>query len=312
MSEIITITNEVEIDGSTYYQISIKLPLRSYVIKRRYSEFELLVTNLSNNLGINPRDFPYQLPAKRINWLNKSGVIEERKVELCKFLNDVIRDTSIQNNRDLLEFLQLPINFRFNNDVFKQDLSGLTADVNSITSDSWLEIYRKLKSEIHSSYNVSTIQEKIHTRDKINRVYQPAIVKLLQCLSTNKLDASEIQRRKTLITQLQDNLEEILTNDLHKTATPKRVLGEQKQAGETNQTIALSNQDLLQQQKQIHQAQDQELEQLRVLISKQRQIGEIINAEVEEQNYMLDKFNDEIEVSSDKVTRARQRARNIT
>ncbi|EGW30252.1 uncharacterized protein SPAPADRAFT_63094 [Spathaspora passalidarum NRRL Y-27907] len=311
MSEIITIPNEVDIDGYTYYQISIKLPLRSYVIKKRYSEFESLVINLCHSLGINTRDFPYQLPAKRINWLNKSGIIHERKVELCKFLNDVIRDTSIQNNRELLEFLQLPINFRFNNDLFKQDLPALTADASAITPDSWLEIYRKLKSEIQQSFTNSSIQEKIQSRDKVNRVYQPLLNELSHSLRKLKLDNSEIQRRHGLLSQLQGSLQQILTNDLHGSTISKRVLGGQIQAGETNQTLALSNEELLQQQKQVHKTQDQELEQLRLLISKQRQIGEIINTEVEEQNNMLDKFNEEVENASDKVKKARARARNI-
>ena len=81
----ITIPHDIEIGGSTYYQINIKLPLRSFTIKKRYLEFQQLVLDLSRSLGIDSRDFPYELPGKRINWLNKASIVEERKVGLQNF-----------------------------------------------------------------------------------------------------------------------------------------------------------------------------------------------------------------------------------
>ena len=106
-----TITNvnnyyphDIEIGGSTYYQINIKLPLRSFTIKKRYLEFQQLVLDLSRNLGIDSRDFPYELPGKRINWLNKTSIVEERKVGLAEFLNNLIQDSTLQNEREVLSF----------------------------------------------------------------------------------------------------------------------------------------------------------------------------------------------------------------
>ena len=82
-------------------------------------------------------------------------------------------------------------------------------------------------------------------------------------------------------------------------------------ASETNDTLPLNNQELLQQQIQIHKNQDQELYELRKLIQRQRELGELINTEVEEHNELLDGFEHEVENAAAKVKSARLRARKI-
>ncbi|EMG45799.1 hypothetical protein G210_3994 [Candida maltosa Xu316] len=297
---VITIPTETEISGSIYYQINIKLPLRSFIIKRRYSEFESLVSNLCRHLGIDNRDFPYSLPGKRINWLNKSNVIEERKVGLAEFLNNIVLDSSLQNEKEVLSFLQLPTNFR----VTKDMLTNQRPDLESVQVN-WYDVYRKLKSDIQSE-SVDSINEKIQMRDRMIKLYQPRMLDLLNTIDSN--DREEAKKRKQLVGHLQEKLDELLDKELPK---PKRVLGGASQPKETADTLPLNNQELLQHQIQIHKTQDQELEQLRIAISRQRQIGELINAEVEEQNSMLDRFNEEVDHTSSKIKQARQRARKI-
>lgn len=322
INNVISIPNDIEIGGATYYQINIKLPLRSFIVKRRYSDFEQLITNLCNTLGINTKDFPYQLPAKRINWLNKKeSLVQERKLQLTTFLTQIIKDKSLQNEPLVLEFLQLPINFRFNNDLFKDGNNDLTIDETSvITPENWLQLYRSLRQEIQECQIPSSIQEKIKTKDKINRVYQPTITKLLDSLSSLSISNQEREKRTTLINQLQSNIDTIANSQLQQPSqrdgltNSKRVLGApmvNDPPRETSQTIPLSNTELLQQQIQIHKQQDQEAEQLRYLIARQRNIGELIHNEVEEQNLLLDRFNEEVEVASEKVKQARYRARKI-
>ncbi|ABN66631.2 predicted protein [Scheffersomyces stipitis CBS 6054] len=315
MSEIISIPTTSTHGGATYYHVAIKLPLRSLTVQRRYSEFEDLVNGLCDNLGINVKDFPYELPSKRINWFksNTQNIISERKAELSRFLNQAIRDSTIQNSALLHKFLSLPVNFRFNSNLFNNNVnesthsSVLSLDEGSIDESNWLEVLRVLRFSIQDSdvsANNAKIGDKIQIRDKINKLFQPCFVKLLSTLNgklKKELPTDEFSRRQALLKEIQANLQ-------HLVSTSRRVLGGPK---ETKDTVGLSNQDLLQQQVQIHRQQDQEVEQLRMIISRQRQIGEMINAEVEEQNAMLDQFNEEVERASDKVQSARNRARNI-
>ena len=79
-----------------------------------------------------------------------------------------------------------------------------------------------------------------------------------------------------MVSQLQESIDNLL---VQKVPRSKRVLG--GAVKETPETLPLNNKELLQHQVQIHQNQDKELDQLRVLIARQKQIGELINAEVE-------------------------------
>ena len=106
-----------------------------------------------------------------------------------------------------------------------------------------------------------------------------------------------------MVSQLQESIDNLL---VQKVPRSKRVLG--GAVKETPETLPLNNKEL-QHQVQIHQNQDKELDQLRVLIARQKQIGELINAEVEEQNEMLDRFNEEVDYTSSKIKQARRRAK---
>ncbi|RCK57437.1 Vacuolar morphogenesis protein 7 [Candida viswanathii] len=299
---VITIPSDTEISGSVYYEIHVKLPLRSFVVKKRYLEFELLVLTLCHHLGISSRDFPYSLPGKRIHWLNKTNVVEERKVALAEFLNNIVQDTSLQNEKDVLSFLQLPLSFKFT----KEMLSNGRADLESVEKN-WYDVYRNLKLDIVNE-SASNVNEKIQLRDRISRLYQPRMIELLQTLGNT--DRNEVQKRKQLIGQLQEKVDELLSDDHPQLSKSKRVLGGGA-AVETAETLPLDNKELLQHQLQIHKDQDKELEQLRAMIARQRQIGELINSEVEEQNAMLDRFNDEVDYTAGRVKQARNRARKI-
>ncbi|KAK6202545.1 Phox homologous domain-containing protein [Scheffersomyces amazonensis] len=342
-SEIISIPSVTDHNGVVYYQISIKLPLRSINVNHRYSEFEDLVDNLSSSLGINVKDFPYELPSKRINWFKNrtDSIVDERKTQLQKFLDSLIRDPSIQNNRRLHEFLQLPVNFKFSSSLFKQrvsssfesntstidDTSLLSINFKSIDEVSWLEVLRVVHSSIthliQTLQHSSSISDKLHARENINRVYHPTIKNLDSSLSrfAPTLKNDEYKRRKTLVKDLQENIQVLnkvcepslpITATTPNTAFSRRVFGgNPSQAQETKDTMGLSNQDLIQSQVQIHKQQDLEVEELRKLISRQRQIAETINTEVEEQNYLLDQFNNEVESTKDKLRIARKQAKNI-
>lgn len=326
MSDIITIPSTTTSDGVVYYQIYVKLPLRCYTLQRRYNEFEQLVAQLARDAGVNVEDLPYQLPAKR--WFQRSNVIEERKLELAKLLNRFIQDSQFQNNPLLLKFLQLPINFQFNKQMFQKDDLNKSplVDLSLIDDSNWLEVYRNLKSNIQDVLEHNS--DKFKTRELINRNFQPGLQNLQTSLVkyAKKIEASEYDRRQTLLKQLTHQVESLRMDNNKPSSYTDAAFGSAKKAGrrvfgqpppptevnETKDTIGLTNQELLQQQIQVHQTQDQEVEQLRRLIARQRELGELIHNEVEDQNNMLDGFHNELETTESKLANARQRAKKIT
>lgn len=199
---------------------------------------------------------------------------------MAEFLNNIIQDTSLQNEKEVLSFLQLPLSFKFT----KEMLTNNRADLESVEKN-WYDVYRKLKLDIVNE-SATTINERIQLHNRINRLYQPRMIELLQTVSN--VDHNEAIKRKQLIGQLQEKVDELLKNDQPRELKSKRVLGSgSTSVKETAETLPLDNRELLQHQIQIHKDQDKELEQLRVMIARQRQIGELINTEVEEQNAML-------------------------
>lgn len=359
MADVISIPDtSILSDGVVYYHVSLKLPLRSFTITKRYSEFDELVNQLSSDLGINTSDFPYQLPPKSSIFTSSrnENVINDRKEKLSIFLNSLIRDRDLQNNSFVHNFLQLPLNFKFNDQIFRTSSNGnannerdLIIDdksINHINQFKWLELLRLFKytiNEYSKNYDDS-INSKIATRDKVNKLIKPNLSKLRSSLSkliqNNSISNNEFQRRSLLLREVENDLSnlqdkllshnsyiatsnrnELLGSNGYKNIPGsfdsnnkfnKRVIGNPRNIPqETNDTLSLNNNDLLQQQQQIHRNQDQEVEQLRKIIARQRQLGESINNEVSEQNSMLDSFADQVDFSSDKIRMARKKARGI-
>ncbi|KAG7194553.1 uncharacterized protein KQ657_004768 [Scheffersomyces spartinae] len=341
MSDILSIPSVETEDGVVQYLIQLKVPLRQINVNRRYSEFQQLLEQLSSEAGIKSSDFPYKLPPKRWIKLNTELLIEERRRELAQFLNLLIRDPEFQNNDHVRSFLRLPQSFRFTAAVFKQQNregnNNDIVDLNSINIDSsvWLEVVRLTDSRIRTIGNeLKTSTDTLYTisiRQEMMRLIRPTIEKLQKTLVEKELSSNEYRRRKALLTRLQESVQ-LLSEDLNKSFQPQQPLqkdlndrhtlllsgsrpGGRRVLGgpieETKQTMALNSQELLQLQKQIQNNQDQEVLQLRGAIARQKQISTAIYNEVEEQNQLLDMLHSDLDVSSDKLAKARAKARNI-
>lgn len=336
-SDIISIpTTSVSQDNVVYYNVNIKVPLRSSSVQRRYSEFSQLVDKLCYELGINNRDFPYKLPPKSNIWsiTSKVATVNERQKELAKFLNELLKDKDLQNHPLVHEFLQLPITFKISNSMFEK--KGKSSSINElvipdvllINAHKWLEYSRLFKyhiNELRSTYTSSkTINVKVDIRDKINKIIHPNLSELSNSLynlsHNNEIDKGEYSKRELLLESLRSDLNALVTEleDLSikkpNMSQPRnrRVLGGKiDEAEETKETLPLNNKELLQHQLQIHQQQDQDVSELRKIIQRQREIGQTINAEVEEQNALLDEFNEDVDRSNDKLRLARKNARKI-
>jgi regulator of vacuolar morphogenesis len=310
MEDIITIRDTEIVDGVTYYQVHVELPLRSFSINRRYNEFEQMVSQLATNLGVGVGDLPYQLPAKR--WFRRTGeTIDERKRELAKFLNSLVKDPEFLNSAVLKRFLEVPPNVTFDKHQFSGGASRvLSVKPESIDESSWMEVYRTLKLQIGEAL---ASQDKVIVRSKVSTLLQPGIENLQVSLTrmSQKISKQELERRQVLLKDALKAIETLLHNNVDQQTfkrTSKRVFGNVK---ESEDTISLTNKELLQQQVEIHKNQDREVEQLRHLIAKQRQIGQMINDEVEEQNAMLDDFQEQMDVTTNKLNSARQRAKKL-
>lgn len=329
---IISIPDYLEKNGTTFYQISVKLPLRYISVQKRYSDFVELVNALSKDIGLSASDFPYKLPPKKSLFSSKKAVSEQRKAQLSEFLNNVVKDRDLQNRVTVHRFLQLPQNFKFSRELFKEDNSQQNDEKfiiddsdDLIENDQWLSYFRIVKSSVSKLDRSSAISEQVKSREKIQKYIRPNVEKLATSLpylyKAGAINKHEFNTRTTRLTQLQNDIESVLSNkkDLVRESTNStsligRVFGKPSDGVpiETKETIGLNNQELLQQQQQIHLKQDQEIEQLRKIIARQRQIGQAIHSEVEEQNEMLDRFSEEVDNSSDKLQNARTRAKRIT
>lgn len=333
MAKVVTITGTVPNNNTTYYKISIKVPLRQIQVERRYSEFDDLLKDLADCLGISIGDFPYKLPPKSsIFTKNSSTTILERKKGLETFLNNLVSDREIQNLLPLHEFLQLPIKFQFTSNLLvnkNNEINDLIIhNEAAIDSMKWLEYLRLFKSHVNrlmESFNQDpSITSKLDIRTKLQKIVIPNMSLLSNRLeglrSEGAIAEEEYQRRKVNFKELGHEisaLNELLVSknnnqDDQKSSllrSSRRVLG--GQPTETKETLPLSNQELLQLQIQIHRQQDQELEELRKIIARQKDIGLTINQEVEEQNEMLDQLNDQVEHTSDKLRAARRKAKQI-
>ncbi|KAK7205849.1 hypothetical protein BZA70DRAFT_289033 [Myxozyma melibiosi] len=93
----------------TVYHIQVRLPLRSYTIMKRYSEFVTLANQLEHAVG---DDIPFKLPKKHL--FNKSianlDIVEERREGLEQFLKEIQKssDSRWRLTDEWREFMSLP------------------------------------------------------------------------------------------------------------------------------------------------------------------------------------------------------------
>lgn len=140
-------------DGSkpfTLYNITLRLPLRSYVVQKRYSDFSRLHATLTGQVGAPP---PEPLPGK--HWLkstvNSPELTRQRQTGLERYLKAIAespdrrwRDTSAWR-----AFLNLP-NSSGGSAV---SAGGMVGNAAAGASDphTWLDVHRELKQCLHEA-----------------------------------------------------------------------------------------------------------------------------------------------------------------
>ncbi|KAL7935006.1 v-SNARE protein [Trichoderma chlorosporum] len=134
----------------TLYNISLRLPLRSFIVQKRYSEFDALHSALVSQVGAPP---PLPLPGK--HWLrstiNSPELTRERQLGLEKYLRAIAespdrrwRDTSAWRT-----FLNLPSSSTSNSTVSAAGMVGTASGV--ADPGAWLDVHREVKQCLHEA-----------------------------------------------------------------------------------------------------------------------------------------------------------------
>lgn len=139
----------------TLYNISLRLPLRSFTVQKRFSDFIALHVTLTNQAGAPP---PATLPQK--TWFTKTisspELTEARRESLETYLQTVNKtdDQRWRNTSAWRSFLNLPSNTSSKSSL----ASGLHNAIFGSGSGTpitdpvvWLDQYRELKSQLHDA-----------------------------------------------------------------------------------------------------------------------------------------------------------------
>ncbi|KAH0490651.1 hypothetical protein TgHK011_002109 [Trichoderma gracile] len=154
--EIAIPSTSVSDEGSskpyTLYNISLRLPLRSFIVQKRYSEFDALHNALVAQVGAPP---PLPLPGK--HWLrstiNSPELTRERQQGLEKYLRAIAespdrrwRDTSAWRT-----FLNLPSSSTSNSTVSAAGMVGTASSSGVTDPGAWLDVHREVKQCLHEA-----------------------------------------------------------------------------------------------------------------------------------------------------------------
>jgi len=142
----------------TLYNITLRLPLRSFVVQKRYSEFAALHTTLTSLTGAPP---PAPLPAK--SWLRSTvsspELTEQRRDGLERYLRAVAEspDRRWRDTPAWRAFLNLPASTAGSaasaSGVRAATVISLreSAAVAAIDPGNWLDLHRELKRALHDA-----------------------------------------------------------------------------------------------------------------------------------------------------------------
>ena len=151
----------------TLYNITLRLPLRSFILQKRYSDFDTLNSNLTAQAGSQP---PVPLPSK--SWFTRTisspALTEERRKDLEAYLVGIneAEDGRWRATSAWRSFLNLPGN--------SGTRGGLASDLpNALNGPGgtqaltdpvvWLDHHRDLKSQIHDARLALTRRDQAST-----------------------------------------------------------------------------------------------------------------------------------------------------
>lgn len=222
----------------TIYNITLRLPLRSYTVQKRYSDFLTLHQSLTEQVGAAP---PASLPSK--SWFKSTvsspELTETRRQGLEAYLQTInsADDNRWRNTSIWRAFLNLPSSFASQTSSragqLHSVLTGPGAGGAPVTDPTvWLDSHRDLKAQLHDARFNLTNRDQASTPQKQHEASAAAkssLVKagtLISALDdglthiqksntseSQRLGAGEIRRRKDLLSAAKkdkDALENLL------------------------------------------------------------------------------------------------------
>ncbi|KAL2419675.1 hypothetical protein ABEF95_003431 [Exophiala dermatitidis] len=224
----------------TLYNISLRLPLRSFTVQKRYSDFVVLHNGLTDQVGQPP---PVALPPK--SWFSKTvanpQLTEERRQQLEKYLKTIneIDDSRWRMTSVWRAFLNLPSSFASQTSskagALHSVITGPAGGGAPITDPViWLDCYRDLKTHLQDARLNLTNRDQASTAQKQHEASAAAKSSLVKAGSlitaleeglvniqkatdgewgVQRLGDGEIRRRKDLIASAKkdrDGLENLL------------------------------------------------------------------------------------------------------
>lgn len=154
----ITIPTATLTDDYTTYNITVRLPLRSLVVQKRYSEFASFHDELVQKIGVQP---PVPLPKK--SWFHNTNsnerLREERRQGLEKYLQAInnAEDQRWRNTSIWRSFLNLPSQAAAGENTSSARLHKAVTGPGGLGSAPitdpvlWLDCHRELKSHLHDA-----------------------------------------------------------------------------------------------------------------------------------------------------------------
>lgn len=309
---------------------------------RRFSEFWDLKNKLEKEFR---SELPYELPIRGFGLWVKSKlspeVIEQRKLKLAQFLNDMLNDsfdTKWKNSSLVANFLKLPAGWNDSEATGKHKGSHRRVDISTLDltdPSQWLTSFRDSKT-LAAECKKGSGSENTKDLMKLRLSLYHLENTLDEIRRSEALDETELNRRFNLLQSLKNDINEMSlqqglsedTHDLHfhdhvklnneKTAlftsatrpkSPKKPLVGRRKFGETDDTAELNNQQLLQLHKDKMAEQDQELEQMRKIVQRQKTLSLEMNQELAQQNDLLDLLDGDIDNTASKLRTANRKAK---
>ncbi|TWU73184.1 hypothetical protein ED733_003976 [Metarhizium rileyi] len=227
-----SVSEDVGSKPYTLYNITLRLPLRSFVVQKRYSDFAKLHSKLVEQVGVPP---PEPLPGK--HWLKSTvrspDLTRDRQVALEKYLR-TIAETPDRRWRDTSAwraFLNLPSTSTTSSTV---SAAGMVRPAATGAADpqTWLDMHRELKQNLNEarqhlsrrdsasdSGNSAAVAEAGSAAHKVLLRAGTLVANLTDGLrrmqESNRLGEGEIRRRRDLVSNARmerDALEKLSTS----------------------------------------------------------------------------------------------------
>ncbi|EFX00177.1 snare complex subunit [Grosmannia clavigera kw1407] len=323
----------------TLYNITLRLPLRSFVVQKRYTDFAMLHSALTDLVG---EAAPAPLPGK--SWFRRTvdspELTEERRVSLEAYLRAIAespdrrwRDTSAWR-----AFLNLPSvvngsagstasggNTNGSSLESRLPAIGLTAANAAAAGDpgTWLDLHKEMKKALHDAR--LQLARRDAAADAVSGSSAAAGSSSYAAIAAGAAAKRELVKAGSLLAALTTGLKTLQEakrlgdGELRRRAASSNGRGAARAGGrvlgaplpETDRTRERDNNGVVQLQKQMMAEQDQDVEALARIVQRQRQLGLAIKQEVDTQIGMLTQLDEDTERVSNKVRVAKERTRRL-